>query len=65
MERRIHEEQAMLKARLEARKVLPASTYLPAPEESKHRVSIPSQRQHSKTSLDSLSMEHNPAAVKS
>ena len=37
MERRIQEEQAMLKARLEARKQVPSSVNLIAPEENKNR----------------------------
>ena len=41
MERRIQEEQAMLKARLEARKSVPASAvYFAPPEESKHKSSV-------------------------
>ena len=55
MERKLREEQAMLKARLDARKTGTPTSSLIAPEESKHL--------QTRSSLSSLSMKHQAIAT--
>ena len=55
MERKLREEQAMLKARLDARKTGTPTASMIAPEESKHTPT--------RSSLSSLSMKHNAMAT--